>query len=225
MMMNLFSIFDPTSTFLPKFNLNWTSTMMMIIMMPSSYWLISSRKNILFNNLMLKIHSEIKMLMENKKINSTLLFSSVFLFILFNNFMGLFPYIFTSTSHLTTSMSLSVPLWMSFMLFGWMKNTNHMFIHLVPQNTPNTLMMFMVLIESISNLIRPLTLAVRLTANIIAGHLLMTLLSSIGLKISMVSSSFLVLIQISLLILEYAVSIIQSYVFMVLITLYSSEVK
>nr|WDY84619.1 ATP synthase F0 subunit 6 [Macrodiprion sp. 2 GYN-2022c] len=225
MMMNLFSIFDPTSTFLPKFNLNWSSMMMMMIMLPSTYWLISSRKNILFNNLMFKIHSEIKMLSENKNINSTLMFSSVFLFILFNNFMGLFPYIFTSTSHLTTSITLSLPLWLSFMLFGWMKNTNHMFIHLVPQNTPNALMSFMVLIESTSNLIRPLTLAVRLTANIIAGHLLMTLLSSIGLKISMISSSFLVLIQISLLILEYAVSIIQSYVFMVLITLYSSEVK
>nr|YP_010531220.1 ATP synthase F0 subunit 6 [Nesodiprion japonicus]UXW93507.1 ATP synthase F0 subunit 6 [Nesodiprion japonicus] len=224
MMMNLFSIFDPTSTFLPSLNLNWSSTLIIMLLLPSTYWLILSRNKILLNNILLKIHFEIKILLNNK-INSTLMFSSLFLFILLNNFMGLFPYIFTSTSHLTTCMTLSLPLWLSLMLFGWIKNTNHMFIHLVPQNTPNALMPFMVLIESISNFIRPLTLAVRLTANIIAGHLLMTLLSSIGTKIMMFSSSFLVIVQILLLILEYAVSIIQAYVFMVLITLYSSEVK
>nr|QHN55143.1 ATP synthase F0 subunit 6 [Neodiprion sertifer] len=226
MMMNLFSIFDPTSTFLPSLNLNWSSTLIGTFLFPSTtYWLIMSRKNILWFKLMHKIHSEVKILLGNFKINSTLIFSSLFLFILFNNFMGLFPYIFTSTSHLSNSIALSLPLWLSLMLFGWLKNMNHMFTHLVPQNTPNALMPFMVLIESISNLIRPLTLAVRLTANIIAGHLLMTLLSSIGTKISLLSSSFLVMSQISLLILEFAVSIIQAYVFMVLMTLYSSEVK
>nr|YP_010726234.1 ATP synthase F0 subunit 6 [Gilpinia tabulaeformis]WDY84709.1 ATP synthase F0 subunit 6 [Gilpinia tabulaeformis] len=225
MMMNLFSIFDPTSTLLPKLNLNWSSTLMMLILLPKTFWLILPRKNILMNNLMLSMHNEIKILMSNFKINSTLMYVSLFFFILYNNFMGLFPYIFTSTSHLTTSLALSIPMWIMMMLFGWMKNMNHMFTHLVPQNTPNMLMPFMVMIESISNFIRPLTLAVRLTANIIAGHLLMTLMSSISTKISMISSLLLVLTQISLLILEYAVSIIQSYVFMVLITLYSSELK
>nr|WDY84645.1 ATP synthase F0 subunit 6 [Gilpinia sp. 2 GYN-2022c] len=225
MMMNLFSIFYPTSTFMPTLNLNWSSTLLMMILLPSNFWLILSRKNMLFYNLMMKIHLEIKILMGNLKINSTLMFSSLFLFIMINNFMGLFPYIFTSTSHMITSMTLSLPLWMMMMMFGWMKNMNHMFTHLLPQNTPNALMPFMVLIESISNIIRPLTLAVRLTANMIAGHLLMTLLSDMGTKISMISSFLLVMIQILLLILEYAVSIIQSYVFMVLITLYSSEVK
>nr|DBA07041.1 TPA_asm: ATP synthase F0 subunit 6 [Neodiprion lecontei] len=226
MMMNLFSIFDPTSTFFPNLNLNWSSTLIGTFLFPSTtFWLIMSRKNILWWKLMYMIHSEVKILLGNFKINSTLIFSSLFLFILFNNFMGLFPYIFTSTSHLSNSITLSLSLWLSLMLFGWFKNMNHMFTHLVPQNTPNALMPFMVLIESISNLIRPLTLAVRLTANIIAGHLLMTLLSSIGTKINMLSSSLLVASQISLLILEFAVSIIQAYVFMVLITLYSSEVN
>nr|WEG22868.1 ATP synthase F0 subunit 6 [Gilpinia sp.] len=225
MMMNLFSIFDPTSTFMPMLNLNWSSTLLIMMLMPSNFWLIFSRKNMLFYNMMMKIHLEIKILMGNMKINSTLMFSSLFLFIMINNFMGLFPYIFTSTSHMITSLTLSFPLWMMMMMFGWFKHMNHMFIHLLPQNTPNTLMPFMVMIESISNFIRPLTLAVRLTANMIAGHLLMTLLSDMGTKISMISSFFLVMFQILLLILEYAVSIIQSYVFMVLITLYSSEVK
>ena len=84
----------------------------------------------------------------------------------------------------------------------------------------------MVCIETISNVIRPGTLAVRLTANIIAGHLLLTLLGNTG----PIASNYLILsliltTQIALLVLESAVAIIQSYVFAVLRTLYSREVN
>nr|WEG22881.1 ATP synthase F0 subunit 6 [Diprion sp.] len=225
MMMNLFSIFDPSSSLFSWLNLNWSSTLIMLIYMPSSFWLIMSRKGIILMKFLMNLHKEIKILSGNYKMNSTLMFTSLFMLILLNNFMGLFPYIFTSTSHLINSLSMSLPLWLMPILFGWIKNYNHMFTHLVPQNTPNSLMPFMVMIETISNFIRPMTLAVRLTANIIAGHLLMTLMSSVSTKISMFMSIILVIFQMSLLMLEYAVSIIQAYVFMTLITLYSSEVK
>nr|UZF66143.1 ATP synthase F0 subunit 6 [Neodiprion qinghaiicus] len=225
MMMNLFSIFDPSSSMMSWYNINWSSTLLSLILIPSSFWMIMSRKKMLFTKLMNKINKEIKILTGYNKMNCTLMFASLFIFILINNFMGLFPYIFTSTSHLTISLTLSMNLWLMNMFFGWMKNTNHMFIHLVPQNTPSLLMPFMVMIESISNFIRPMTLAVRLTANIIAGHLLMTLMSEMGNKISVFLSMILIITQMSLLTLEYAVSIIQAYVFMTLITLYSSEVK
>jgi F-type H+-transporting ATPase subunit a len=86
-------------------------------------------------------------------------------------------------------------------------------------------MPFMVCIETISNVIRPGTLAVRLTANIIAGHLLLTLIGNTGNSLSSILVGLLVISQIALLILESAVSIIQSYVFAVLSTLYSSEVN
>jgi F-type H+-transporting ATPase subunit a len=82
-----------------------------------------------------------------------------------------------------------------------------------------------VCIETIRNIIRPGTLAVRLTANIIAGHLLITLIGNTGPSLSILFASFLVISQIALLILESAVAIIQSYVFAVLRTLYSSEVN
>nr|YP_010726195.1 ATP synthase F0 subunit 6 [Neodiprion huizeensis]WDY84631.1 ATP synthase F0 subunit 6 [Neodiprion huizeensis] len=225
MMMNLFSIFDPSSSMMSSLNMNWSSSFLGLIFMPSSFWMIMSRKKILFTKLINKLYKEIKILSGKNKMNSNLLFTSLFIFILFNNFLGLFPYIFTSTSHLTISLSLSLTLWLMNMLVGWGKHTNHMFTHLVPQNTPNSLMPFMVIIESISNMIRPMTLAVRLTANIIAGHLLMTLMSSMGSKITMFMSIMLIFSQMLLLTLEYAVSIIQAYVFMTLITLYSSEVK
>jgi len=95
----------------------------------------------------------------------------------------------------------------------------------VPQGTPAILIPFMVCIETIRNVIRPGTLAVRLTANIIAGHLLITLLGNTGPSLSIILVRFLVIGQIALLILESAVAIIQSYVFAVLRTLYSREVN
>jgi len=83
----------------------------------------------------------------------------------------------------------------------------------------------MVLIETIRNVIRPGTLAVRLAANIIAGHLLLVLLGNQGPSISSTLLSFLLVTQVLLLTLERAVAVIQSYVFAVLATLYSREVN
>nr|URH16831.1 ATP synthase F0 subunit 6 [Glyptotermes pubescens] len=223
MMSNLFSVFDP-STSLMNLSMNWTSTFLGLLMIPLSVWLIPSRYTMTWNLLTTKLHNEFKTLLGEKESGSTFIFISLFSLILFNNFLGLFPYIFTSTSHLTMTLTLALPLWVSFMVFGWINNTNHMFEHLVPQGTPTLLMPFMVCIETISNIIRPGTLAVRLTANMIAGHLLLTLLGNNGPTISYSLLSILIMAQILLLILESAVAIIQSYVFAVLSTLYSSEV-
>ncbi|KAG7172187.1 Cytochrome c oxidase subunit 2-like 2, partial [Homarus americanus] len=80
----------------------------------------------------------------------------------------------------------------------------------IPQGTPGLLIPFIVLVETLRNIIRPGTLAVRLTANIIAGHLLLTLLGNMGPSLSLTLVSFLMLAHILLLILESAVAIIQS---------------
>nr|ALI31058.1 ATP synthase F0 subunit 6 [Apocheima cinerarius]ALP86123.1 ATP synthase F0 subunit 6 [Apocheima cinerarius]ALP86131.1 ATP synthase F0 subunit 6 [Apocheima cinerarius]ALP86158.1 ATP synthase F0 subunit 6 [Apocheima cinerarius]ALP86166.1 ATP synthase F0 subunit 6 [Apocheima cinerarius] len=225
MMSNLFSIFDP-STNLFNLSINWISTLLGLIFIPYGFWLIPNRHYYFWNFILLKLHNEFKTLLKNNYFQgSTFIFISLFSFVLFNNFLGLFPYIFTSTSHLTLSLSISLPLWLSFMLYGWINNYQHMFAHMIPQGTPAILMPFMVLIETISNIIRPGTLAVRLTANMIAGHLLMTLLSSTGSNMASYMIMFLVVIQILLLILESAVAIIQSYVIAILSTLYSSEVN
>nr|URX52894.1 ATP synthase F0 subunit 6 [Glyptotermes sp. 3 AB-2022a] len=223
MMTNLFSVFDP-STSMMNMSINWTSTFLGIMFIPTSMWLTPSRHTMAWNKLLLKLHNEFKTLLGDKIKGSTFLFISLFSLILFNNFLGLFPFIFTSTSHLTMTLTLALPLWVSFMMFGWINNTNHMFEHLVPQGTPAALMPFMVCIETVSNIIRPGTLAVRLTANMIAGHLLLTLLGNNGPTISQSLMGILITAQILLLILESAVAIIQSYVFAVLSTLYSSEV-
>nr|AYQ19066.1 ATP synthase F0 subunit 6 [Cleridae sp. 2 ACP-2013] len=222
MMMNLFSSFDPSTNW--NLKMNWLSTLLWILFLPSIYWMIPSRLSLIWMKIILTLHKEFKVLIGKSSKGSTLIFISLFSFIMMNNFLGLFPYIFTSTSHMTMSLSLALPLWLSFLLFGWINNTIHMFAHLVPQGTPPILMPFMVCIETISNIIRPGTLAIRLSANMIAGHLLMTLLGNTGTSLSLLMINLLIIVQILLLVLESAVAIIQSYVFAVLSTLYSSEV-
>nr|YP_010610854.1 ATP synthase F0 subunit 6 [Sahlbergotettix salicicola]WAP91675.1 ATP synthase F0 subunit 6 [Sahlbergotettix salicicola] len=217
-MTNLFSTFDPCTGVL---SLNWLSTLIMFIIMPQKYWLMSNKNMIIINMIIKTLHNEMKMIMPYK--GSTMMMMTMFLMIMYNNVMGLLPYIFTSSSHLVFSLSLALPMWLSFMMYGWLNKTNYMFIHLVPSGTPTILMPFMVLIETISNFIRPGSLAVRLTANMIAGHLLMSLMGN-----SMISSMTLMLMMMLIFVIlmtfEFAVAMIQSYVFMTLTTLYSSEI-
>nr|YP_009020596.1 ATP synthase F0 subunit 6 [Neocaridina denticulata]AFN42860.1 ATP synthase F0 subunit 6 [Neocaridina denticulata] len=224
MMTNLFSSFDPLSSVL-NLSLNWISTTLGLIFIPYIFWAMPSRWSILWSSITKTLHQEFKVLLGPMNTGGTLMFVSLFSLIVFNNFLGLLPYVFTSTSHLAMTLALALPLWISFMIFGWVNHTQHMFAHLVPLGTPGALMPFMVLIETVSNVIRPGTLAVRLAANMIAGHLLLTLLGNTGSSLSVSLLSTLIFSQILLLLLESAVAIIQSYVFAVLSSLYASEVN
>nr|QIK50394.1 ATP synthase F0 subunit 6 [Chorosoma macilentum] len=221
MMTNLFSTFDPSTSM--KLSLNWISTISCLLIIPITFWTLPNRINVLFNSLMMKLNEEFKTLLGYNSKGMTLMMISLFLFILINNIMGLLPYIFTSSSHLTFTLMMALPLWLSLMIYGWINHTNNMFAHMIPTGTPAMLMPFMVIIETISNLIRPSSLAVRLTANMIAGHLLMSLLGNNSINMSFMLP-LIMLMQIMLMIFETAVSLIQAYVFSVLSTLYSSEV-
>nr|UPL65394.1 ATPase subunit 6 [Parathyginus sp.] len=222
MMTNLFSTFDPaTST---KMSLNWISTLTCMTMMPMMYWIMPNRMMIVMNLMTKKLNEEFKMLMGPNSKGMTLIMISMFMFILMNNTMGLLPYIFTSSSHLVYTLSLALPMWMTLMLYGWINHTNHMFAHMIPAGTPAMLMPFMVMIETISNIIRPGSLAVRLTANMIAGHLLMSLLGNNATNSESLILPLIISVQVMLMMFESAVALIQAYVFSVLSTLYSSEV-
>lgn len=224
MIINLFSIFDP-STNIFNLSLNWIRTILGILFFPIIFWFIPSRIRIFWNKIFSTLHSEFKTLLGIHRFKgTTFIFISLFTLILFNNFLGLFPYIFTRTRHITLTLSLALPLWLRFIIYGWINNSKHMFAHLVPQGTPSVLIPFIVIIETIRNVIRPGTLAVRLSANIIAGHLLLTLLGNTGNSLSIIIVSVLIFAQLLLLTLESAVAIIQSYVFTILRTLYSREV-
>nr|UXO94118.1 ATP synthase F0 subunit 6 [Dolichovespula lama] len=220
MMSNLFSIFDPHSSL--NYSFNWMSLFIPLLFFPQMFWFKKSKMFIFWSTINSFILKEFNNFKKNNY-NNVFMFISILLILLTINFTGLFPYIFTSTSHMSITLPLSLSIWLSIMFFYWFKMTKLAFAHLVPLNTPTPLMMFMVLIETISNLIRPLTLAIRLSANMIAGHLLLCLLGSTGQMLDMNLIMLLILSQILLFMLELAVSIIQSYVFMTLISLYSNE--
>jgi len=150
-------------------------------------------------------------------------FNTLFIFFLFCNLLGLVPNVFTPTRHITFNLIISIPLWVGFFLYGWATYTNKIFAHLVPLRTPRALIRFIVLIERIRTLIRPGTLGIRLIANIVSGHLLLTLIGNRMAIRPLLVLIILVLVQTILRILEVGVRIIQAYVFCILLTLYSDE--
>lgn len=222
MIINLFSIFDPSTRI--KFSLNWLRIGLIILIFPFQFWLIPSRFIIIWNIIFKFLIKEFKIITKYSIIN-LIIFIRLFFFIFINNILGLFPYIFTASRHLRFSLSLSLSLWISIILFNIYFFLSDFFSHLTPQGTPFILIPFIVLIESIRLIIRPLTLAIRLTANIIAGHLLLTLLGSSGLLINNLIIIIIILLsQIILFILEISVRLIQAYVFSILTTLYCREI-
>jgi len=223
MITNLFSRFDPSAILSISFN--WLRSVIILFIITPLYWVIPTKTRISIVSLKTTLHKEFTTLLGQPKTHGiSIILISLFAFILINNFIGLFPYIFTSSRHITLTLGLALPLWLAFIIFGWINNTSHIFAHMVPSGTPGALMPFIVLIETIRNIIRPITLSVRLIANIVAGHLLITLLGNQTAIASNIILMSLIFTQILLLTLETAVAIIQSYVFAVLSTLYSSEV-
>jgi len=144
------------------------------------------------------------------------------IYLIIRNLMGLFPFVFTRTAHPKITLGLGLVFWMSFFLIGWIKNFKISAAHLVPEGSPIILAPFIVLIESVRHIIRPFTLSIRLAANIIAGHLIIGLLASIR-EIRVGGFLGSLALQRILLILEFAVGVIQGFVFRILLILYALE--
>nr|AYN50511.1 ATP synthase F0 subunit 6 [Probosciger aterrimus goliath]QOD97974.1 ATP synthase F0 subunit 6 [Probosciger aterrimus] len=155
-----------------------------------------------------------------------LILMSLLTFLLTINLLGLLPYTFTPTTQLSMNMALAFPLWLATLLVGLRNQPTISLGHLLPEGTPTPLIPALIVIETISLLIRPLALGVRLTANLTAGHLLIQLISTatITLLPTMTTLSILTfMILLLLTILEVAVAMIQAYVFVLLLSLYLQE--
>nr|YP_010937957.1 ATP synthase F0 subunit 6 [Pegasus laternarius]WKY95812.1 ATP synthase F0 subunit 6 [Pegasus laternarius] len=142
------------------------------------------------------------------------------------NVLGLLPFTFTPTTQLSASLGIAMPMWLLTVLVGLRNQPNQAFAHLLPESTPPALVPVLIIIETISLFIRPLALGVRITANLTAGHLLINLMASGMIFIS--SHSMLAGLTVGLLllllnILEFAVAVIQGYVFVLLLSLYLQE--
>nr|ACV86987.1 ATPase subunit 6 [Elminia albonotata] len=155
-----------------------------------------------------------------------LILTSLMIFLLLINLLGLLPYTFTPTTQLSMSLALAFPLWLATLLTGLRNQPSASLGHLLPEGTPTPLIPALIMIETTSLLIRPIALGVRLTANLTAGHLLIQLISTatVALSSTMPAVSLLTLLILFLLtILEVAVAMIQAYVFVLLLSLYLQE--
>nr|YP_010436660.1 ATP synthase F0 subunit 6 [Garrulax courtoisi]UTA95876.1 ATP synthase F0 subunit 6 [Garrulax courtoisi] len=155
-----------------------------------------------------------------------LILTSLMVFLLLINLIGLLPYTFTPTTQLSMNLALAFPLWLATLITGLRNQPSVSLGHLLPEGTPTPLIPALVLIETTSLLIRPLALGVRLTANLTAGHLLIQLISTatVALFTTMPLVSLLTFLVLFLLtMLEIAVAMIQAYVFVLLLTLYLQE--
>lgn len=197
-----------------------------LVFIPSSFYPNLNKFLVLFSLVPHTLSNELKISLGRVKSPGLPHFLvSIFLLICLSNFIGLFPYIFTPTSHLSVTISLSVPVWLGYIVYSTLKNINFFLSHLVPTGTPYPLMPFMVLIEMVRRVIRPITLSVRLAANMMAGHLLMVLIRGPIARISGPLASTVILALLLLILLELAVSFIQRYVFRTLLSLYIIEVN
>lgn len=220
MIINLFSVFDPTSYF--GLSLNWIIFMVVIIYVPIKYYLLERGLIVIFKNLLIEVERVFKEVSIPNHLALSFLSVIIFVYLSFRNLLGLFPFVFTGTAHLIITIGIGIVLWSSFFMIGFLWNFRIRVAHLVPEGSPLLLSPLIVIIERISHLIRPFTLSIRLAANIIAGHLIVGLLSRISLinMFSFISSLFL---QNVLLILEFTVAIIQGFVFRILLLLYALE--
>lgn len=142
--------------------------------------------------------------------------------ILVFNVWGLCPYVFPLTSHLSVSLRLRIFMWTLLILLQF-KNFERFFLHIVPFGCPPVLIFFIVIIETVRVIIRFITLAVRLSANIIAGHMIMNLISMSSIE-TIIGFTLRLFSQILISLLELGVALIQPYVFFTLLNLYAQEI-
>lgn len=219
MINNIFSIFDPSSSL---FSLRWFIIAPTIAISKTLTFRQSNKSIKLINSIIVGMSVELKQLIEKKTNMSTSIITKLFIIVFFLNIIAIFPFNFTPTAHISVSVSLSLSMWASIIIFGWLKNFKNSIAHLTPTGTPPNLMNFIVIIETTRIMIRPITLSIRLSANMVAGHLLISLLSSFSLSNyfnACVSSIFIL----TLIPLETIVALVQAYVITTLLTLYQNE--
>ncbi len=154
---------------------------------------------------------------------------SLFMFVLFANLFGMVPYFFTVTSHIIVTFALAMVVILTVIIYGFMKHRMKFLGLFVPDGVPMAVIPLVVAIEVISFLSRPISLSVRLFANMLAGHTALKVFA--GFVVSMtsigavgVAGAILPLIMVvAMTALEFLVSFLQAYVFAVLTCMYLND--
>nr|YP_010233765.1 ATP synthase F0 subunit 6 [Brunneifusus ternatanus]QTA29865.1 ATP synthase F0 subunit 6 [Brunneifusus ternatanus] len=228
MLVDIFSSFDDNNqVFMSLYVLMWLLSLLTIITFSSTYWIMSPRWVSIVSLFKDTASSQIFRSFGVNMGGFINIIAGLFLFLILMNLSGLIPYVFSPTSHLAISLSLGLPLWLSLIVSAIFFNPSSVIAGLLPMGAPAPLNPFLVIIETVSIMVRPITLSVRLTANMSAGHIVLTLignyLTASFFFPSVFSMLLLICLQILYTVFEFGISLIQAYIFCLLITLYSDE--
>ena len=152
---------------------------------------------------------------------------TLFLFILFGNFVGLFPLFFAFTSHIAVTAALALIVFFLSIIVGLVKHGFRFFTYFVPPGAPKLIAPFLVPIEILTFFSRPVSLSIRLFANIVAGHVLWEVFAGFMLilafylgTVGIIAAVLPLAINVALVGFEILVAALQAYVFAVLTCLY-----
>jgi F-type H+-transporting ATPase subunit a len=154
---------------------------------------------------------------------------SLFMFVLFANLLGMVPYFFTVTSHIIVTFALALLVILTVIIYGFYKNGMGFLKLFVPHGIPGYLVPLVVLIEVISFLSRPISLSVRLFANMLAGHITLKVFAGFVFSLGTLGAVGIggailpFLMTVALTALEFLVAFLQAYVFAVLTCMYLND--
>lgn len=150
------------------------------------------------------------------------LFVTLFLFLSFFNLLGNIPLCPIPTIYYRFSITLRLIFWISIIICVMFSQLVHFISHMMPYGSPMFLRFFLPLVEIFSQVIRPLTLIIRLRTNLSSGHIIIFIFSYFS-SLSSILSPFIFLVLRLLLVLEFCISLLQAYIFVSLLVLYINE--
>ena len=148
---------------------------------------------------------------------------SLFMFILFCNMLGMLPYAFTVTSHIIVTFALAATIFIGVTIIGFIKHGLGYLKLFVPSGVPLVLLPFIVIIEIISYLSRPLSLSVRLFANMMAGHTMLKVFGGFVISLGVIGGWLPLSFTVALTGLEILIAFLQAYVFAILTCIYLND--
>ncbi len=148
---------------------------------------------------------------------------TLFMFILFGNMLGMLPYGFTYTSHIIVTFAMAMAVFVGVTILGFVKHGMHFFSFFVPPGVSVVLWPLMIPIEIISYLSRPISLAVRLFANLTAGHTMLKVFAGFIISLGVVGGVLPLAFVVALTGLELLIAFLQAYVFAILTCFYIND--
>jgi F-type H+-transporting ATPase subunit a len=148
---------------------------------------------------------------------------SLFMFVLFCNLIGMIPYTFTVTSHIIVTFALALVVFIGVTVIGFARHGLHFVTLFVPSGVPIALLPLLVVIEVLSYLIRPISLSVRLFANMTAGHTMLKVFGSFVVMLGFLGGWAPLAFVVALTGLEVGIAFLQAYVFTILTCIYLND--